>query len=125
MVEQLAHGHHVRDQGTFSGTCVADNRPLGEAEALAAVLERYQRLRARLYPKLRLSEKHSSLDFRTYVDSDWAGDHDSRRSTSVVAVYVLGMNLQSHSRTQHFPAAGLSFTRLVCGGFTFHPAVVA
>ena len=48
-----------------------------------------------LCPKLRLSEKHSSLD-----DSDWAGDPDTRRSTSGVATYLLGVNLQSHSRTQ-------------------------
>ena len=53
-----------------------------------------------LCPKLRLSEKHSSLDVHTYVDSDWAGDPDSRRSTSGVATYLLGVNLQSHSRTQ-------------------------
>ena len=53
-----------------------------------------------LCPKLRLSEKHSSLDAHTYVDSDWAGDPDSRRSTSDVATYLLGVNLQSHSRTQ-------------------------
>ena len=34
------------------------------------------------------------------MDSDWAGDPDSRRSTSGVATYLLGVNLQSHSRTQ-------------------------
>ena len=53
-----------------------------------------------LCPKIRLSEKHSSLDVHTYVDSDWAGDPDTRRSTSGVATYLLGVNLQSHSRTQ-------------------------
>ena len=53
-----------------------------------------------LCPKLRLSEKESSLDVHTYVDSDWAGDPDSRRSTSGVDTYLLGVNLQSHSRTQ-------------------------
>ena len=49
-------------------------------------------------PKLRLSEKHSSLDVPTYVDSDWAGDPNTRRYTSGVATYLLGVNLQSHSR---------------------------
>ena len=53
-----------------------------------------------LCPKIRLSEKHSPLDVHTYVDSDWAGDPDTRRSTSGVATYLLGVNLQSHSRTQ-------------------------
>ena len=53
-----------------------------------------------LCPKLRLSEKHSSLDVHTYVDSDWAGDPDTRRATSGVATYLLGVILQSHSRTQ-------------------------
>ena len=53
-----------------------------------------------LCPKIRLSEKHSSLDVHTYVDSDWAGDPDTRRSTSGVATYLLGVNVQSHSRTQ-------------------------
>ena len=32
-----------------------------------------------LCPKLRLSEKHSSLDVHTYMGSDWAGGPDSRR----------------------------------------------
>ena len=41
-----------------------------------------------LCPKIRLSEKHSSLDVHTYVDSDWAGDPDTRRSTSGVATYL-------------------------------------
>ena len=36
-------------------------------------------------PKLRLSEKHSSLDVHTCVDSDWAGGPYTRRSTSGVA----------------------------------------
>ena len=53
-----------------------------------------------LCQKLRLSEKHSSLDVHTYVDSDWGGDPDSHRSTSGVATYLLGVNLESHSRTQ-------------------------
>ena len=53
-----------------------------------------------LCPKLRLSEKHSSLDVHTYVDSDWASDPDSHRSTSGVTTYLLGVSLQSHSRTQ-------------------------
>ena len=51
-------------------------------------------------PKLRLSEKRSSLDVHTYVDSDWAGDPDTRRSILGVATYLLGVNLQSHSRAQ-------------------------
>ena len=34
------------------------------------------------------------------MDSDWAGDPDSRRSTSGVATYLLGVNPQSHSCTQ-------------------------
>ena len=41
------------------------------------------------------------MDVHTYyVDSDWAGDPDTRRSTSGIATYFLGVNLQSHSRTQ-------------------------
>ena len=51
-------------------------------------------------PKLRLPEKHSSVDVHTYVDSDGAGDPDTRRLTSGGATYLLGVNLQSHSRTQ-------------------------
>ena len=34
------------------------------------------------------------------MNSDWAGVPDMRRSTSGVATYLLGVNLQSHSRTQ-------------------------
>ena len=53
-----------------------------------------------LCPEPRLSGKHSSLDVHTCVDSDWARDPDTRRSTSGVATYLLGVNLQSHSRAQ-------------------------
>ena len=34
------------------------------------------------------------------LDSDWAGCHDTRRSTSGVSLFVLGANILSHSRTQ-------------------------
>ena len=51
-------------------------------------------------PKLRLSEKRSSLDVQSYVGNDWAGDPNTGHSTSGVATYLLGVNLQSNSRTQ-------------------------
>ena len=49
---------------------------------------------------VKLHDKHKALDINTYVDSGWAGSHDTRRSTSGVALFVLGVNLLSHSRTQ-------------------------
>ena len=52
-------------------------------------------------PKLRLSEEHSSLGVHTFVDSGWTSDPNMRGSTSGVATYLLGVNLHSHSCTQH------------------------
>ena len=67
--------------------------------------------------KLRLSEKHSSLEVHTFVDSDFADDPDSRRSTSGVATYTCWggtcNRIRAPSRPSHFPPARLSFTRLV------------
>ena len=53
-----------------------------------------------LRPTLRLHEHHRALDVNVYVDSDWAGCTHTRRSTSGVALFVLGVNILSHSRTQ-------------------------
>ena len=54
----------------------------------------------RLQPTLSLSPQHKALDVNIFVDSDWAGCHDTRRSTSGVSLFVLGANILSHSRTQ-------------------------
>ena len=40
------------------------------------------------------------MSIYVYVDSDWAGCPDTRRSTSGVSLFVLGANLVPHSRTQ-------------------------
>ena len=53
-----------------------------------------------LRPTLTLSPQHKGLDIQVFVDSDWAGCHETRRSTSGVSLFVLGANILSHSRTQ-------------------------
>ena len=53
-----------------------------------------------LRPTLTLSPQHKGLDIQDFVDSDWAGCHETRRSTSGVSLFVLGANILSHSRTQ-------------------------
>ena len=74
MVEQLARGHHV---------CPTTDHwaKLKHLLQYASGTKDYVQ---ELCPKLRLSEKHSSLDVHTYVDSDWAGDPDSRRCCHVL-----------------------------------------
>ena len=52
-----------------------------------------------LCPKVTLPAKVTSLDLDVYVDSDWAGCAQSRRSTSGVALYFLGSYVTSISRT--------------------------
>ena len=54
----------------------------------------------KLQPTLSLSPQHKGIDTNIYVDSDWAGCHDTRRSTSGLSLFVLGANMLSHSRTQ-------------------------
>ena len=53
-----------------------------------------------LRPNVKLSTQHKGIDINCFVDSDWAGDPDSRKSTSGVSLFVLGVNITSHSRTQ-------------------------
>ena len=84
-----------------------------------------------LCPKIRLSEKHSSLDVHTYVDSDWAGDPDTRRSTSgpreLLHCYLL-VGSESAVAFAHatndctFERRGRTLrNRCRCGRLTFHP----
>ena len=51
-------------------------------------------------PDFQIGRQVKSLDIKAYVDSDWAGCADSRRSTSGVALNILGVNISARSRTQ-------------------------
>ena len=53
---------------------------------------------------MKLSPQHKGIDINCFVDSDWAGDPDSRKSTSGVSLFVLGANITAHSRAQQFVA---------------------
>ena len=53
-----------------------------------------------LRPKIKLHEKMTSLDIETYVDSDWAGCVQTRKSTSGIAIYFLGALITTQSKTQ-------------------------
>ena len=53
-----------------------------------------------LRPKIKLHEKMTSLDIDTYVDSDWAGCVQTRKSTSGIAVYFCGALITTQSKTQ-------------------------
>ena len=78
--------------------------PTSEHEAKVKHLLKYlagtKNLEQKLQPTLSLSPQHKAIDINIYVDSDWAGCHDTRRSTSGVSLFVLGANILSHSRTQ-------------------------
>lgn len=78
--------------------------PTSEHEAKAKHLLKYlsgtKHFSQRLQPTLQLSPQHKAIDINIYVDSDWAGCPESRRSTSGVSLFVLGANILSHSRTQ-------------------------
>ena len=78
--------------------------PTSEHEAKAKHLLKYlagtKNFSQRLQPTLQLSPQHKAIDINVYVDSDWAGCADSRRSTSGVSLFMLGANILSHSRTQ-------------------------
>ena len=53
-----------------------------------------------LRPRVKLREHMTSLDVVTYVDSDWAGCVQTRKSTSGVAVFFNGALIASQSRAQ-------------------------
>ena len=78
--------------------------PTSEHEAKVKHLLKYlagtKNFEQKLQPTLSLSPQHKAIDINIYVDSDWAGCHDTRRSTSGVSLFVLGANILSHSRTQ-------------------------
>ena len=78
--------------------------PTSEHEAKVKHLLKYlsgtKDLSQKLQPTLSLAPQHKAIDINIYVDSDWAGCHDTRRSTSGVSLFVLGANILSRSRTQ-------------------------
>jgi hypothetical protein len=53
-----------------------------------------------LHPSIQLTSTHTILDLDVYCDSDWAGCHKTRKSTSGVVVTLLGSTVFSCSRTQ-------------------------
>ncbi len=53
-----------------------------------------------LRPKIKLSQSARCIDIDTFVDSDWAGCVSTRKSTSGMALFVLGVNVCGISRTQ-------------------------
>ena len=53
-----------------------------------------------LRPRVKLRPEMSSLDVVAYVDSDWAGCVQTRKSTSGVSVFFNGCLIASQSRTQ-------------------------
>ena len=53
-----------------------------------------------LRPRVKLRPEMSSLDVVAYVDSDWAGCVNTRKSTSGVSVFFNGCLIASQSRTQ-------------------------
>ena len=63
----------------------------------------------KLQPTLSLSPQQA-IDVNIYVDSDRAGCHDTRRSTSGVSLFVLGASIFSHSRTAELYAIGSGTT---------------
>jgi len=53
-----------------------------------------------LRPKIKLSQSTKCIDIDTFVDSDWAGCVSTRKSTSGMSLFVLGVNVCGISRTQ-------------------------
>ena len=51
-------------------------------------------------PTLQLATTNTTLDLEVYCDSDWAGCHKTRKSTSGVVVSLLGTTIYTCSRTQ-------------------------
>ena len=78
--------------------------PTSEHEAKVKHLLKYlsgtKDLSQKLQPTRSLAPQHKAIDINVYADSDWAGCHDTRRSTSGVSLFVLGANILSRSRTQ-------------------------
>ena len=73
--------------------------PTSEHEAKVKHLLNYlagtKNFEQKLQPTLSLSPQHKAIDINIYVDSDWGGCHDARRSTSGVSLFVLGANILS------------------------------
>ena len=64
---------------------------------------------------MKLSPQHKGIDINCFVDSDWAGDPDSRKSTSGDSLFVLA-NITAHSRAQQFVALSNGETELYAIG---------
>eukprot|EP00438_Fugacium_kawagutii_P005573 Skav228719 [mRNA] locus=scaffold1830:163434:164903:- [translate_table: standard] len=82
------------------GLSAPNEEHLARLKHLLRYLQGTKHFTQHLHPTLQLHPKQASLDVRVYVDSDWAGCHATRRSTSGVSVHILGVCVLSHSRTQ-------------------------
>ena len=83
-----------------------------------------------LGPHVKLPPPHKGTDINCYVDSDWAGNPDSRKSNSGVSFFVLGTSITAHSRTQEHVALSSGEAELyaIGGGVAdplFVPSLVA
>ena len=56
-------------------------------------------------PDMGIEFKNSELDLHAYSDADWAGDHDSRRSTTGYVVFAAGGPIAWQSKLQTTVAA--------------------
>jgi hypothetical protein len=64
---------------------------------LAKYLPETKTFLQQLRPHVKLPPQHKGININCYVGSYWAGDPDSRKSTSGVSLFVLGANITAHS----------------------------
>ena len=70
-----------------------------------------------LRPKLQVAGRSTPLELETYVDSDWAGCHTTRKSTTGCAVYLLGNRVGLMSKTQGLLARSSGEAELYAIGY--------
>ena len=68
-------------------------------------------------PKLQVAGRNTPLELETYVDSDWAGCHRTRKSTMGCAMYPLGNCVGFMSKTQGLLALSSGEVELYAIGY--------
>ena len=93
-------GHQLRGKGTISITPGTNRVRLREAEHVLRCMKGTVNYVLTLFPHY-TAPMHSAAELEVQVDSDWAGDVTTRKSTSGAVIKLWGCAVHHYSRTHN------------------------
>ena len=91
----------LHDQGTCTLPDCTNCSKLESGQAYTEVHQRHSSLQKPIRPHVADDIAKTKLDLEVYVDSDWAGCTETRKSTTGVIIKLLGCCVMALSRTQN------------------------